>query len=216
MKNNMEVSINKQARLSEHFTLAEMCKTNVKLKTVPNEAQVNNLKRLCGWLEMLRKRYNERYVANRRDPSATLGMTKGVLSSRLSALEHHPFCHLEHHPFCHLERSREISPRAALGRDDNEGREEPIIINSGYRSPEVNKAVGGVATSNHLTGCAADIHVSGIEQLIRYATILLDISDESQEDFDELLIERSPKGSYWLHFAVRPTNNRRKVRLIQT
>ena len=119
-------------------------------------------------------------------------------------------------PVCHLERSREISPRAALGRDDNEGREEPIIINSGYRSPAVNKAVGGVATSNHLTGCAADIHVSGIEQLIRYATILLDISDESQEDFDELLIERSPKGSYWLHFAVRPTNNRRKVRLIQT
>ena len=191
MKNNMEVSINKQARLSEHFTLAEMCKTNVKLKNVPNEAQVNNLKRLCGWLEMLRKRYNERYVIP-------------------------PPCHLEHHPFCHLERSREISPRAALGRDDNEGREEPIIINSGYRSPAVNKAVGGVATSNHLTGCAADIHVSGIEQLIRYATILLDISDESQEDFDELLIERSPKGSYWLHFAVRPTNNRRKVRLIQT
>jgi hypothetical protein len=196
------------SRLSPHFTLAEMCKTEVKLKNVPNEAQVENLKRLCGWLEMLRKRYNERYVMNRRDPSATLGMTKGVLSSRLSALEHHPFCHLE--------RSREISPRAALGRDDNEGREEPIIINSGYRSPAVNKAVGGVATSNHLTGCAADIHVSGIEQLIRYATILLDISDESQEDFDELLIERSPKGSYWLHFAVRPTNNRRKVRLIQT
>ncbi len=117
---------------------------------------------------------------------------------------------------CHVERSREISPRAALGRDDNEDREEPIIINSGYRSPEVNKAVGGVATSNHLTGCAADIRVSGIEQLIRYATILLDISDESQEDFDELLIERSPKGSYWLHFAVRPSGNRRKVRLIQT
>ena len=208
MKNNMEVSINKQARLSEHFTLAEMCKTSAKLKNVPNEAQVNNLKRLCGWLEMLRKRYNERYVMNRRDVSTTLDMTKGVLSSRLSALERHPFCHVE--------RSREISPRAALGRDDNEGREEPIIINSGYRSPAVNKAVGGVATSNHLTGCAADIHVSGIEQLIRYATILLDISDESQEDFDELLIERSPKGSYWLHFAVRPTNNRRKVRLIQT
>ena len=92
--------------------------------------------------------------------------------------------------------------------------DEPIVINSGYRSPAVNKAVGGVPTSNHLTGCAADIRVSGIEQLIRYATILLDISDESQEDFDELLIERSPKGGYWLHFAVRPTNNRRKVRLL--
>ena len=144
--------------LSEHFTLAELTKTNVKIKNVPNEAQVENLKRLCGWLEMLRSKWNKRY---------------------------------------------------------GEGN-DPIIINSGYRSPEVNKAVGGVPTSNHLTGCAADIKVSGIEQLIRYATILLDISDESQEDFDELLIERSPKGTYWLHFAVRPSGNRRKVRLIQT
>ena len=56
----------------------------------------------------------------------------------------------------------------------------------------------------------------GFEKLIRYATILLDISDESQEDFDELLLERSPKGTYWLHFAVRPSGNRRRVRLIQT
>jgi hypothetical protein len=93
---------------------------------------------------------------------------------------------------------------------------DPIIINSGYRSEAVNKAVGGVPSSNHLSGCAADIKVAGIEQLVRYATILLDISDERQEDFDELLLERSPRGSYWLHFAVRPTGNRRKVRLIQT
>ena len=82
----------------------------------------------------------------------------------------------------------------------------------------MNKAVGGVKGSNHLTGCAADIRVAGIEQLVRYATILLDISDESQEDFDELLLERSPRGGYWLHFAVRPPSqeNRRKVSLIQS
>ena len=60
-----------------------------------------------------------------------------------------------------------------------------------------------------------------------YAVILLDISDErqrvgdgtsgmSREDFDELLIERSPKGTYWVHFAVRPNDNRMKIRLIQT
>ena len=73
-----------------------------------------------------------------------------------------------------------------------------------------------VKGSNHLTGCAADIRVAGIEQLVRYAAILLAISDESQEDFDELLLERSTKGIYWLHFAVRPSGNRRKVRLIQT
>jgi len=90
-----------------------------------------------------------------------------------------------------------------------------VGINSGYRSPQVNKLVGGVPTSNHLTGCAVDIRVSGMEQLLRYAVILLDISDESGEDFDELLIERNSKGAYWLHFAVRPENNRRKLRLHQ-
>ena len=156
------VSINKQARLSDHFTLGELTKTNSKIKNVPNEAQLENLKRLCGWLEQLRRR---------------------------------------------------PTPSPSLLR---EGSEEPIIINSGYRSPEVNRAVGGVPNSNHLTGCAVDIHVTGLEQLIHYASTLLDISDERQEDFDELLLERSPKGTYWLHFAVRPSGNRRKVRLIQT
>ena len=82
----------------------------------------------------------------------------------------------------------------------------------------MNKAVGGASNSNHLTGCAVDIRCLGIEQALRYATTLLDISDESKEEFDELLIERSPKGTYWLHFAVRPPSqeNRRKVAFIQT
>ena len=93
---------------------------------------------------------------------------------------------------------------------------EPIIINSGFRSEAVNKAIGGAKGSNHLTGCAVDIRVLGLEQAIRYACILLDIADEKELDFDELLIERSPKGTFWLHFAVRPKDNRRKVKFIQT
>ena len=92
--------------------------------------------------------------------------------------------------------------------------EEPIRINSGYRSPQLNKKIGGVATSNHLTGCAVDIRVLGMEQLIRYATILLDYADESRLDFDELLIEKNRHGAIWLHFAVRPKDNRRKVLFI--
>ena len=87
--------------------------------------------------------------------------------------------------------------------------DEPIIINSAYRSPAVNKAVGGAPNSNHLTGCAADIRCYGIEQALRYATILLDISDESKEEFDELLIEKSAK-SIWVHFAVRYIKMRKK------
>ena len=145
----------KLMKLSEHFSLAELTKTNTGIENVPNEAQVENLKRLCRWLERLRKRWNDKY-----------------------------------------------------GDGD-----DPLIINSGYRSPAVNKAVGGAPTSNHLTGCAVDIRVAGLEQLLRYAVILLDISDESREDFDELLLER--KGAVmWLHFAVRPIGNRRKVRMI--
>ena len=92
--------------------------------------------------------------------------------------------------------------------------EEPIRINSGYRSPQLNKKIGGVATSNHLTGCAVDIRVLGMEQLIRYATILLDYADESRLDFDELLIEKNRHGAIWLHFAVRPRDNRRKVNFL--
>ena len=168
------VEINKQARLSQHFTLGELCKTSAKTadKNIPSHVHIENLKRLCGWLEMLRDEWNRRYGSLTPNPS----------------------------------------PKGEGNSDD------PIIINSGYRSEAVNKAVGGVKGSNHLTGCAADIRVAGMEQALRYAVILLDISDESREDFDELLIERSPKGGYWLHFAVRPPGqeNRRKICFIQT
>ena len=150
----------KLMKLSEHMTLAELTKTNTGIENVPSETQVENLKRLCRWLERLRRRWNDLYAD-----------------------------------------------------DGGVGMEEPLIVNSGYRSPAVNKAVGGAPTSNHLTGCAVDIRVAGLEQLLRYAVILLDISDESKEDFDELLLER--KGAVmWLHFAVRPSGNRRRVRII--
>ena len=160
----MEI-INKQAKLSEHFTLGEMIKTSVKgIDNTPPHAAVLNLKRICeDWLEELRFSYNLLY-----------------------------------------------------GGDHNRGTAEPVIINSGYRSEAVNKAIGGVPGSNHLTGCAVDIKVTGIEQAIRYSCILLDIADGKKQEFDELLIERSPKGSYWLHFAVRAKENRRKIRFIQT
>ena len=157
---------NEEMRLSQHFTLGELCKTKTGIENVPNEAQVENLKRVCQWLEELREKNS-------------------------------------------------LTPDPSPKGEGSRYKETPIIINSGYRSPQVNKVVGGAPNSNHLTGCAVDIHVSGMEQLIRYAAILLDISDERQEDFDELLLERSPKGTYWLHFAVRPSGNRRRVNLIK-
>ena len=150
------VSINKSLRLSQHFTLGELCKTSYKTKdgNIPSRVAIENLKRLCGWLEMLRDVWNERY---------------------------------------------------------GEGN-DPIIINSGFRSWEVNKRAGGSPTSNHLVGCAADIRCLGKEQALRYAVILLDIADDSKEDFDELIIEVRDS-TIWVHFAVRPKGNRRKINL---
>ena len=55
----------------------------------------------------------------------------------------------------------------------------------------------------------------GIEEALRYAVILLNYADLTREKFDELLIERSPRGTYWLHFAVRPKENRRKVAFLR-
>ena len=90
----------------------------------------------------------------------------------------------------------------------------PVRINSGYRSPQLNRAIHGNANSNHMTGCAADIRVIGMEQALRYAVILMDYADESKQEFDELLIERNRYGAIWVHFAVRPKENRRKILFI--
>ena len=64
--------------------------------------------------------------------------------------------------------------------------------------------------SNHLTGCAVDIRCLGPEQMIRYACLLLDTADENGWVFDELIQEKRGT-TYWIHFAVRPKDNRRKI-----
>ena len=186
------VEINKNVKLSEHFTLAEMTKTSVKTKdgNIPSRVSIENLKRLTKWLERLRLRCNQ------------MRNEKGEMRNVNEEMKNGS----------HYQMSNE---QLVMSNGDYSAaeKEQPIIINSAYRSAAVNKAVGGAATSNHLTGCAADIRCKGIEQAIRYAFILLDISDERQEDFDELFIEQSAK-SVWVHFAVRPEGNRRKVGFI--
>ena len=174
-------------RLTPHFTLGEVTKSKyAEIYNIPSHVAIENLKRVCEWLEELRRRYNERYVCAPSDHPTHPG------TPPRSAL-----------PLC--------SAKNSGGEIDTE---EPIIINSGYRSPELNKKVGGSPTSNHLTGCAVDIRVAGIEQAMRYAVILMDYADETRQDYDELLIERNRNGGYWLHFAVRPKDNRRKTSFI--
>ena len=59
---------------------------------------------------------------------------------------------------------------------------KPVIINSGYRNFEVNKAVGGVYNSRHLTGCAADFSIKGltkaeVENLKAWARMNTDVKE---------------------------------------
>ena len=96
---------------------------------------------------------------------------------------------------------------------------EGIIINQGFRSYQVYEAMkrdglNPSPTSNHMRGCAVDIRCAGVEQALRYMTILLDMSDTCKKVFDELILERR-NHVYWIHFAVRPENNRRKILFLQ-
>jgi hypothetical protein len=80
----------------------------------------------------------------------------------------------------------------------------PIIVNSGYRSAELNEAVGGAPRSAHLSGEAADITVGLPTENRR----LFEMIAGSGLVFDQLIDER---GYGWLHLSYRKTGNRRQI-----
>ena len=195
-----EVSINKQMKLSEHFTLGELCKTKHVTEdgNIPSHVAIENLKRICeNWLEDLRYSYNRLYVWN-------------VEGGMWNEDSHAAVC-------AGVRPQSKVAGDCTLAPDPGAApeTEEAIVINSGYRSPAVNLLAGGAKTSNHLSGCAVDIRCAGKEQMIRYASILVDIADGTKQDFDELLLEQHGNVC-WLHFAVRPKDNRRRIGFIRT
>ena len=86
-----EVSINKQVKLSQHFTLGELTKSrHAEVYNIPSHVAIENLKRVCGWLEELRRRYNQRYVLRLVSPPK-LGGVRGGLNRGLSGASYgHP------------------------------------------------------------------------------------------------------------------------------
>lgn len=83
-----------------------------------------------------------------------------------------------------------------------EGYGKPIIINSGYRSPELNKAVGGVVQSYHQKGLAVDIKWD--QPLISYIM--------SNFKFDKLIREQNSAGVKWLHIQWHSEKEQEKDR----
>lgn len=83
-----------------------------------------------------------------------------------------------------------------------------IRITSGYRCPELNQAVGGVANSQHMRGEAADVHCSSLEQAQR----MFDYA-EAHLPFDQLILERRlSNGCCWLHISYVAQPGRRPNR----
>ena len=66
----------------------------------------------------------------------------------------------------------------------------PIRITSGYRCPELNRAVGGVKNSQHMRGEAADIHLPSVEKGKEYLAFLktLPAVDDQEEWLDKMLL----------------------------
>lgn len=86
---------------------------------------------------------------------------------------------------------------------------KPIHVSSGYRSKRLNAAVGGVSNSQHLYGQAADI--LGHDRSIGETKKLFQLIQDMRLPFDQLILEHSRYGSYWVHVSYSPKNRRQVI-----
>ena len=91
---------------------------------------------------------------------------------------------------------------------------KPVQINSSYRSPAVNKAVGGSPTSQHSNGEAVDFEIPGISNKV--------VADWVADNlvFDQVILEfynaKDGANSGWVHASIKRNGNNRGQRLIAT
>ena len=83
-----------------------------------------------------------------------------------------------------------------------------VKVNSGYRSPDVNAAVGGSRTSDHCRGLAADIEIPGVPNgdLAQYVADYF--------EFTQLILEFYTPGvpdSGWVHVSYDPLNLKKQI-----
>lgn len=84
----------------------------------------------------------------------------------------------------------------------------PIVIGSGYRCPQLNKAVGGVTNSQHMTGEAADLHLPSTAIGREWMKWIM-----METDFDQCIFETADKKRFWIHVSCKSdrTKNRHHV-----
>lgn len=83
-----------------------------------------------------------------------------------------------------------------------------IRVSSGYRSPELNKAVGGVKTSAHVLGYAADlIPVNGMQD--EFEKFMSEVFSKKGYAYDQIIIEWS-KTSRWIHVGYKRADGKQR------
>lgn len=105
-----------------------------------------------------------------------------------------------------IEKLRLLGERLDIYR---EALGEPIIINSGFRSPKLNVAVGGSKTSHHCKGDAVDLHIGAGGKLdaIRLYNFIKEYNEKHNLDVDQLLIEhKKSNNSWWVHLGLNVDN----------
>jgi len=85
---------------------------------------------------------------------------------------------------------------------------KPIVVSSGYRSPKLNRAVGGAAKSQHVTGQAADIHT--LSDTPADNKKLFDLIQSLKLPFDQLINEYNFN---WVHVSFSPRNRRQILKI---
>ena len=78
----------------------------------------------------------------------------------------------------------------------------PVLISSGYRSPELNAAVGGSSTSDHANGLAADLTCPKFGTAEAVCVAIMD----SGIAFDQLIFEQG--ATDWVHLGIGPRMRR--------
>ena len=105
----------------------------------------------------------------------------------------------------HLDAAKELFENVVQRVRDHFG---PTVLNSGYRSPELNEAVGGSSRSQHCKGEAVDLECPGVPN----AEVAEWIRDNL--DFDQLILEFYTPGipdSGWVHVSYKSAGNRKSV-----
>ena len=85
---------------------------------------------------------------------------------------------------------------------------KPIVVSSGYRCPKLNRAVGGAAKSQHVTGQAADIHT--LSDTPADNKKLFDLILKLKLPFDQLINEYNFN---WVHVSFSPRNRRQVLKI---